>query len=97
MQDIDGHLQGGIPAARHRRPGATIGMSARSSRQALFKANRPGYLDLAVDKAAIKSTIYEHPEFAAFIADMNAHFAELAEEERRLAQGTGSRAASPRS
>jgi len=24
----------------------------------------PGYLDLAVEKAAIKSTIYEHPEFA---------------------------------
>ena len=30
-------------------------------RQTLFKANRPGYLDLAVEKAAIKSTIYEHP------------------------------------
>jgi type I restriction enzyme M protein len=28
-----------------------------------------------VDKAAIKSTIYEHPEFAAFINQMNAHFA----------------------
>ena len=39
------------------------------------QANRPGYVDLAVDKSAIKSTIYEHPEFAAFIAGMNAHFA----------------------
>jgi type I restriction enzyme M protein len=28
-----------------------------------------------VDKAAIKSAIYEHPEFAAFIAGMNEHFA----------------------
>jgi type I restriction enzyme M protein len=27
-----------------------------------------------VDKAGIKATIYEHPEFAAFIADMQAHF-----------------------
>ena len=44
-------------------------------RQVLFKANRPGYVDLAVDKAAIKSTIYGHPEFAAFITSMNAHFA----------------------
>ena len=44
-------------------------------RKTLFKTNRPGYLDLAVEKAAIKSTIYEHPEFAAFIAGMNAHFA----------------------
>ena len=36
--------------------------------------NRPGYVDLAVDKAAIKTTIHEHPEFAGFIADMSAHF-----------------------
>src|SRR5439155_2519270 len=44
-------------------------------RQVLFKANRPGYVDLAVDKAGIKSTIYGHPEFAVFIMGMNAHFA----------------------
>ena len=46
---------------------SATGTSARNSRQTLFKANRPGYLDLAVEKAAIKSTIYEHPEFAGFI------------------------------
>ncbi len=44
-------------------------------RDVLFKANRPGYVDLAVEKSAIKSTIYEHPEFATFITGMNAHFA----------------------
>src|SRR6185295_10233051 len=38
------------------------------------KKRRPGYLDLAVEKAAIKPAIYEHPEFATFIAGMNAHF-----------------------
>ena len=43
-------------------------------RQALFQPNRPGYVDLAVDKAAIKPAIYEHPQFAAFIDGMNAHF-----------------------
>jgi type I restriction enzyme M protein len=32
-------------------------------------------VDLAVDKAAIKPTIYEHPQFAAFVSGMNAHFA----------------------
>lgn len=37
-------------------------------------ATRPGYLHLAVEKSAIKSTIYTHPKFAAFIATMNAHF-----------------------
>lgn len=43
-------------------------------REALFKPNRSGYVDLAVEKQAIKSAIYEHPEFAAFIREMNDHF-----------------------
>jgi type I restriction enzyme M protein len=73
LQDIAGHLQGGIPQAD---------VDALKSywdvcpqlKQTLFKPNRPGYLDLAVEKTAIKTAIYEHPEFAAFIAGMNAHF-----------------------
>ncbi|BFU89319.1 MAG: type I restriction-modification system subunit M [Nitrospira sp.] len=74
LQDIEGHLKGGIPKD-------DVDALQRywdvcpKLQQALFKANRPGYLDLAVEKSAIKSTIYEHPEFAAFIAKMNAHFA----------------------
>ncbi|MCC4766358.1 type I restriction-modification system subunit M [Methanosarcina sp. DH1] len=74
LQDIEGHLHGGIPSA-------DVDALQRywdvcpQLRQALFKENRPGYLDLAVDKADIKSTIYEHPEFVAFTAGMNAHFA----------------------
>jgi type I restriction enzyme M protein len=74
MQDIAGHLQGGIPAA-------DVDALARywavcpQLRQTLFKPRRPGYLDLAVEKPAIKPAIYEHPEFATFIAGMNAHFA----------------------
>jgi type I restriction enzyme M protein len=32
-------------------------------------------LDLKVDKADIKTAIYEHPEFTAFIEGMNSHFA----------------------
>jgi type I restriction enzyme M protein len=74
VQDIEGHLRGGIPAA-------DIDALARywdvcpQLRRALFKDNRLGYLDLAVDKQAIKSTIYEHPEFVAFIKSMNALFA----------------------
>ena len=74
MQDIEGHLNGGIPAADvdalHR-----YWAVCPKLRHVLFKANRPGYFDLAVDKAAIKSTIYGHPEFVAFMASMNAHFA----------------------
>jgi type I restriction enzyme M protein len=45
-------------------------------KQRLFTDNRPGYLDLADAKEAIKSTIYEHPEFVAFIRSMNDVFAQ---------------------
>ena len=74
IQSIEGHLNGGIPVA-------DIDALDRywqvcpKLRKALFKPNRTGFVDLAVDKANIKSTIYEHSEFAAFIADMNTHFA----------------------
>jgi type I restriction enzyme M protein len=73
LQDIAGHLQGGIPSrdieALERYWAVCPGL-----KQALFAPNRPGYFNLTVDKAAIKATIYEHPEFAVFIAGMNAHF-----------------------
>ncbi len=74
LQDIAGHLQGGIPVAdvdALKRYWAVC----PKLRKALFKKNRSGYLDLAVEKSAIKPAIYEHREFAAFIADMSAHFA----------------------
>src|SRR5437867_11994291 len=73
LQDIAGHLQGGIPAA-------DVDALQRywaicpQLRHTLFKDNRLGYVDLAVEKSAIKPVIYEHPEFASFIAGMNAHF-----------------------
>lgn len=73
LQDIAGHLQGGIPSrdidALERYWAVCPGL-----KQTLFAPNRPSYFNLAVDKVAIKTTIYEHPEFAAFIADMNTHF-----------------------
>ena len=73
-QDIAGHLQGGIPAS-------DVDSLARywiifpELRHSLFKENRPGYLDLSVEKSTIKTTIYEHHEFVSFIAEMNTHFA----------------------
>ena len=75
IQDIEGHLRGGIPMA-------DVDGLARywavcpQLRQALFKENRPGYLDLAMPKESIKSAIYEHPEFVAFIGCMNTLFAD---------------------
>ena len=73
-QDIEGHLKGGIPVAdvEALQPYWNICPNLKAT---LFTPKRPGYLDLAVDKAAIKPAIYDHPEFAAFITGMNAHFA----------------------
>ena len=74
LQDIAGHLQGGIPVS-------DVDSLKRywaicpELRHSLFKENRPGYLDLVVEKTAIKSVVYEHHEFASFMVDMNAHFA----------------------
>jgi len=74
LQDIDAHLRGGIPAA-------DVDALSRywdvcpGLRQTLFRQCRHGYLDLAIEKPVIKTTIYEHPEFAAFITGMNDHFA----------------------
>ena len=74
LQDIEGHLNGGIPVSDidALQPYWTV---CPQLRKALFKSNRNGYLDLAVDKAAIKTTIYHHPQFTAFIDGMNTHFA----------------------
>jgi type I restriction enzyme M protein len=74
LQDIEGHLKGGIPAAdieALRRYWAIC----PTLKTALFKPNRPDYVDLALEKSAIKSAIYQYPEFSAFIASMNTHFA----------------------
>ncbi len=75
IQDIEGHLKGGIPGADvdALQPYWDV---CPQLRQTLFKANRPGYLDLAVSKQAIKPAIYEHPEFVSFIDSMNALFAD---------------------
>ena len=74
IQDIAGHLQGGIPAS-------DVDSLERywpvfpGLRHSLFKENRPGYLDLSVEKSTLNTAIHEHHKFVAFIAEMNAHFA----------------------
>jgi type I restriction enzyme M protein len=75
IQDIEGHLRSGIPTADVEALQRYWAVCPQL-RQALFKDNRPGYLDLAVAKESIKSAIYGHPEFVAFIGNMNALFAD---------------------
>lgn len=72
-QDIDGHLRGGIPQADIEALGAYWAVCP-ALKTALFRKYRPGYVDLAVDKTAIKQTIFDHPEFTAFTSGMAAHF-----------------------
>lgn len=81
-QDIEGHLKGGIPVPDidALQPYWDVCPQLRG---ALFQPNRDGYLDLAVDKPAIKSRIYGHPEFSAFIAGMNTHFSQWRDAEAK--------------
>jgi type I restriction enzyme M protein len=74
LQDIDGHLCGGIPMRDVEALGSYWKVCPKL-RGVLFKGNRPGYVDLALDKATVKSTIDNHPEFTTFIKKMNDHFA----------------------
>jgi type I restriction enzyme M protein len=72
-QDIAGHLQGGIPVADIDALKAYWDVCPKI-RKSLFKDVRKGYVQLAVEKSAIKSAIFEHPEFIEFTGSMNAHF-----------------------
>jgi type I restriction enzyme M protein len=73
VQDIEGHLRGGIPASDVDALGRYWDVCPQL-RRALFKENRPGYLDLSVNKESVKPTIFEHPEFVSFTESMNALF-----------------------
>ena len=67
LQDIEGHLRGGIPNrdldALH-----AYWQVIPSVRAALFEDLRPGYSQLRIAKSEIKPIIYGHPEFTAFNA-----------------------------
>jgi type I restriction enzyme M protein len=73
IQDIDGHLRGGIPL-RDIEALARYWAVCPNLQKALFKKCRAGYVALAVDKSAIKNTIFDHPEFTAFVAGVNEHY-----------------------
>lgn len=72
-QDIEGHLRGGIPQ------GDVDALQSYwdvcpSLKAALFKQCRAGYVELNVDKAEIKPSIFGNAEFAAFTTSMKQHF-----------------------
>ncbi len=66
LQDIDGHLRGGIPE-RDLDALSNYWKIMPGLRAALFeKFNRPGYSALKLPIADVKPAIFGHPEFTAF-------------------------------
>jgi type I restriction enzyme M protein len=66
LQDIEGHLRGGIP---QRDVDALDAYWAKmpALRDALFEsADRPGYLQLKLPQTEVKPSILQHPEFQTF-------------------------------
>jgi type I restriction enzyme M protein len=93
LQDIDGHLRGGIP---NRDVDAldTYWQVFPTIRAALFnRADRPDYSQLCVAMTDIKTTILGHPEFTAFNQSIKALFEkwEKAKAPRLKAISVGSR------
>src|SRR5205823_910933 len=74
MQDIAGHLCGGIPTADvdalEKYWSLLPGLKS-----ALFHPIRDNYAQLSILHSQLKQTIYTHPEFVAFTECMNALFA----------------------
>ncbi|WP_395705035.1 type I restriction-modification system subunit M [Rhodococcus ruber] len=67
IQDLHAHLHGGIP---DRDLDALSGYwdAFPSLRTTLFRANRPGYSDLAIDVASVQQTVLDSAEFKRFAA-----------------------------
>jgi type I restriction enzyme M protein len=65
IQDIDGHLRGGIPERDLDALGAYWKVMP-ALRTALFEPLRPGYSRLKTPVAEVKPAILSHPEFVAF-------------------------------
>ena len=73
IQDISGHLQGGIPSTDIDALESYWDVCPKLKSH-LFSANRKGYMDLSAEKQNIKSAIYDHPEFSTFIKGMAEHY-----------------------
>jgi type I restriction enzyme M protein len=73
IQDIDGHLRGGIPA-RDLDALADYWQVLPSVRAALFDALRPGYARLRLPLPEVKAAILGHPEFTTFNAAARERF-----------------------
>ncbi|TWT84757.1 Type I restriction enzyme EcoKI M protein [Planctomycetes bacterium CA13] len=74
IQDIDGHLRGGIPDRDIDSLGAYWDVIPGVRASLIEPADRPGYCQLRVPVSDVKQTIYEHNEFADFIKSTTKFF-----------------------
>lgn len=65
LQDIDGHLHGGIPAVDIESMGKYWALFP-NLKEKLFSVMRAGYYQLNIPKADIRNTVYNDAEFAAY-------------------------------
>lgn len=65
IQDLHAHLHGGIPE-RDIDALSRYWDAFPRLRSTLFKPNRPGYVDLAIDAAHVQQTVIDSPEFQQF-------------------------------
>jgi type I restriction enzyme M protein len=73
IQDIDGHLKGGIPISDIDDL-EKYWKSFPSVRKLLFSKLRDRYVKLNVEKSEIKSTIFKHEEFKKYLETLNKTF-----------------------
>lgn len=81
IQDLSGHLSGGIPQKD------VDGLQAYwdlfpSLEVDLFSTLRAGYLELKVPADQIKNTIFSHPEFVSFTTAMHTEFEDWLQEQQ---------------
>jgi type I restriction enzyme M protein len=75
LQDIEAHLRGGIPD-RDIEGLETYWRVCPNLKSSLFRSARPNYSELTVAPAQLKQAVRDHPEFASFIGNMEALFAD---------------------
>lgn len=87
LQDIDGHIRGGIPQ-RDLDDLDTYWGILPTIREELFEsAGRSGYSQLRIPEGAVKSTILGHTEFEAFKASVSGLFEEWKRSTNPLLKG----------
>ncbi len=88
LQDIDGHLRGGIPERDIDALGERYWKVLPGVRAALFEsAGRPGYCQLRLPVAEVKPAIFGHAEFTAFQRSRDRALRQVEEGQHAAAQG----------